>query len=217
MSEQVLGLGIGPSARAALALLLGRYHCAAALGRPAQNLATGWSFLGEMTGLDAAGLRSLLEAGLVEHWEGVPGPWTRQHQLRPAGFRAGPRSSFTLSPSGVALAWGLFCPVASACGQPASPDEGRPCWRASDRTLSFREEVVLAFCRSAPNQECVLDALEELSWPPRLDDPLPHKAAKGRRKRLGDTLRSLSAAQGAIHFRVSADGRGVLWSANGGG
>jgi hypothetical protein len=215
MAEKVPGQRLGPSARAALGLLLGRYYCATSLGRPAQNLAIGWPFLSEMTGLDTAGLHSLLETGLVEHWEGVPGPWRRRRQLPAAGFRAGPRSSFTLSPTGVALAWDLFRPGATAAREGPCPNGEMPCWRASNRQLWFRGQVVLEFGRSAPNQECVLDALEELGWPPQIDDPLPHKKGKRARKRLGDTLRSLSAAQRAIHFRVSADGRAVLWAAKG--
>jgi hypothetical protein len=68
-----------------------------------------------------------------------------------------------------------------------------------------------------PNQERVLGALEELGWPPRIDNPLPLKKGKRQRKRLCDTLRHLSAAQRAIRFRISADGRAVLWAPDGGG
>jgi hypothetical protein len=218
MAAKDLTTELSARARAVLVQLFCRHHCAVLLGRAPQERAADWQSLRAEVGAGDADLGALLAAGLIERHEGAP-PGPRGGRAGPPphpDFLEGGRPAFALTSAGAALAKAMFC-AAPAAARAGGPGGERPCWRAADRELRFRGEVVLRFGRSAPNQERVLGALEELGWPPQIDNPLPLKKGKRQRKRLCDTLRHLSAAQRAIHFRVSVDGRAVLWAADGGG
>jgi hypothetical protein len=206
MSAMNLKLEQDPCAKAVLALLLGFRNCATLRAGSPQEAAVGWPLVQQAAGADAACLRSLLAAGLIEPVGGAEG-----------AVAPGPQSRFVLTEAGCRLAWqAAAAPVGprlatQTCRRPLAPGE-KPRWDRVGRELWFAGEVVLRFRRGASNQERLLEAFEEQGWPPHIDDPLPHTKGKGRRKRLCDTLRHLSAAQRAIRFRVNADGRAVLWA-----
>jgi hypothetical protein len=193
-----------------MALLLGYRNCATLRTHSSHEGAVAWSLVQEAAGADAACLRSLLAAGLVESVGGAV-----------AATEPPPQSRFVLTEAGCRLARQVAAPAGlrpatQTCRRPPAPEE-KPRWDRVGRELWFAGEVVLRFRRGARNQEQLLEAFEEQGWPPHIDDPLPPKKGKGRRKRLCDTLRHLSAAQRAIRFRVSADGRSALWAPCGDG
>jgi hypothetical protein len=89
----------------------------------------------------------------------------------------------------------------------------KPEWEPALGELRYRGQVVKQFHRSAPNQECILNAFQELGWPERVDDPLPKERGAGGLERLRETVKSLNRGQHVLHFRVEPDGRGVRWIA----
>jgi hypothetical protein len=209
MSATKLNLEEDPRAQAVLALLLVRRYCATVRGRSPQEVAVGWPLLQEVTGADAACLGSLLTAGLVEAVDGAP----------PAQE---PQSRFVITEAGCRLAYRVVAaPIGPrlairTCHRPPAAGE-RPCWDRAARELRFAGEVVLRFRRGARNQERLLDAFEELGWPPEIDDPLPHHRRVKPGERLRDTVKHLNAHLdgGLLHFRVNAEGSAVFWSAYG--
>jgi hypothetical protein len=211
MSARDLKLDQDPCAQAVLALLLGHQNCAALRGRTPQDGAVGWPLIQEAAGVDAACLRSLLSAGLIEAVNGAG-----------AARNPGPQSRFTLTAAGCRLAWRVAAgPVgprlaAQTCRSAPAPGE-KPRWDRAARELWFAGEVVRRFRHSARNQERVLEAFEEQGWPPRIDDPLPREGVDPM-ERLRDTVRYLTAGLGAapLQFRTDAEGRAVLWLARGG-
>src|SRR5262249_56888891 len=81
------------------------------------------------------------------------------------------------------------------------------------RSLMFRGQLVKQFKVPAANQEIVLVAFEEESWPARIDDPLPLVPALEPKRRLHDTINSLNPHQRAPLLRFFGDGSGeaVCW------
>jgi hypothetical protein len=61
-----------------------------------------------------------------------------------------------------------------AAGQVLAAHE-EPEWEPTLCELRYRGRVVKQFHRAAPNQECILNAFQELGWPERVDDPLPQE------------------------------------------
>jgi hypothetical protein len=211
MSAKNLKLDQDPCAQAVLALLLGHRTCAALRGRGPLEGAVGWPLLQEEAGVDAARLRSLLAAGLIQ-------------DANEAGTAQGPQaqSRFVLTAAGCQLAYRVIAaPVgprlaAQTCRRPPAPGE-KPHWDRAGRALWFAGAVVLRFRRSAGNQERLLDAFEEQGWPPEIDDPLPRLRRVKPGERLRDTVKHLNAHLGGepLHFRVDTEGRAVFWSACG--
>jgi hypothetical protein len=212
MSAKNLKLDQDPCAQAVLALLLGYRNCATLRGRGPQEGAVAWPVVQAAAGADAACLRSLLGAGLIEALNGTavapePGP-----QLRLVLTAAGCHQAWqvTAAPAGLRLA-------AKTCRRPPVAGE-KPHWDRAGRELWFCGEVVLRFRRGACNQERLLDTFQEQGWPHRIDDPLPAAAGYDPVERLRDTVRHLAARLGdaALHFRPDPEGRAVYWSAHGG-
>jgi hypothetical protein len=163
-------------------------------------------------GADAACLRSLLSAGLVEAANGAAAAQELQTQSR-----------FVLTEAGCRLAWQVAAaPVGprlagQTCRRPPAPGE-KPRWDRAARELWFAGAVVLRFRRGARNQERLLEAFQEQGWPPEIDDPLPRHRRVKPADRLRDTVKHLNSHPGRepLHFRVDAEGRAVFWSACGG-
>ena len=63
------------------------------------------------------------------------------------------------------------------------------------------------------NQEAILAAFEEESWPPRIDDPLSPVGNQDPKRRLHDTINSLNRHQklSVIRFLGDGSGQGVRW------
>ncbi len=69
------------------------------------------------------------------------------------------------------------------------------------------------FRQRAENQVLILAALEELSWPRRIDDPLPRRAGVDPKQRLREVVRALNRRQrnALITFAADGTGTGVVW------
>jgi len=93
----------------------------------------------------------------------------------------------------------------------------KPIWDRERRELRLGDIVVKRFKWPAENQELVLNAFEDLGWPPRIDDPLlPHPSICPKR-RLHDTLKCLNRKQvnELVKFRGDGTGLGVTLSTEG--
>src|SRR5205814_465539 len=66
----------------------------------------------------------------------------------------------------------------------ASVGIARPIWDRDRQQLRLGKVIVKQFKVPAPNQEAVLAAFEEESWPPRIDDPLPPQPEQDPKRRL---------------------------------
>ena len=75
--------------------------------------------------------------------------------------------------------------------------------------------IVKQFKVPAPNQEVILAAFEEESWPVRIDDPLPVHPCIAAKRRLHETITSLNRNQRlrVINFSGDGSGQGVRWEA----
>lgn len=93
--------------------------------------------------------------------------------------------------------------------------ETSPVWDAQRRVLFFTGKIVKQYRRRALNQELVLAAFEEESWPLRIYDPLTPQSCQDLKRRLNDTIKCLNRGQQTplLHFRGDGTGEGVLWEA----
>jgi hypothetical protein len=85
-------------------------------------------------------------------------------------------------------------------------DEAHPTWDAIARRLMFRGLICKQYRKPARDQEKVLAAFEEESWPPAVLDPL-------ERGKLGTTVDSLNDRLQHIRFRRNGSGTSIYWSA----
>lgn len=88
----------------------------------------------------------------------------------------------------------------------------KPVWDRERRELRLGKIVVKRFKWPAQNQELVLDAFEDLGWPPRISDPLAAHPSICPKRRLHDTLKCLNRKQvnELVKFRGDGTGLGVL-------
>lgn len=89
----------------------------------------------------------------------------------------------------------------------------KPSWNRCRHELSLGQEIVKRFRWPAANQEKLLTAFEEESWPPKIFDPLPPSHRLDPKRRLSDTIKCLNRNQSKmlIRFRGDGTGEGVLW------
>jgi hypothetical protein len=109
---------------------------------------------------------------------------------------------------------GIAKPEVGICNLIASEEFlGRPRWDHQRRQLCMGAQLVKEFKLPSPNQETVLMAFEEESWPARIDDPLPPVAHLDPRRRLHDTIKALNRKQKRylIRFRGDGSGEGIRW------
>jgi len=94
-----------------------------------------------------------------------------------------------------------------------TPYSNLPHWDRRLRELLFDGCVVKRYRLPASNQEAVLSAFEEESWPPSIDDPLPFLREQRSKRRLHETIRHLNAnhQNRLIRFRGNGTGEAVLW------
>jgi hypothetical protein len=200
-----------PSVRAAFACLLGEFECARCLGRSVWDFPVALPHL-QATGLSDALLRALIDAGCVEHRIELTHPGGKRRRfLQSGGLRWHKRSCFALTPAGADLARQALPEARQRSAHELATET--PYWDAAVRDLWHRRRLVKHFRRAAPNQEYLLDALQELGWVARIDDPLPRRADVDPQDRLRDTVKSLNRSQDplVIHFEVEVTGRGVRW------
>lgn len=206
-----------------MALLLQAYVYALELGQDAWDLAVELSVL-RTAKLTNSDLRWLVAKGYVEHAVEIT---ARDSPTRE--FRRTPLLTFNettcvvLTRTGVAAAhtaFGVDSTMATFTPQIAlsstlMPDEllCRPRWDHQRRQLRVGADIIKEFKLPSPNQETVLMAFEEESWPPRIDDPLPPLPHLDPRRRLHDTIKALNRRQrnSLMRFMGDGSGEGVRW------
>lgn len=82
-------------------------------------------------------------------------------------------------------------------------------WKRDTGELRLNGHLVrrVEYPSRASNLVTVLDSFEELGWPDRIDDPLPHGSDK---QRLRETVRSLNQGLSEIRFRADGTGTGIV-------
>jgi hypothetical protein len=104
-------------------------------------------------------------------------------------------------------------PANSAQQIPGAAGLSLPEWNCERRELRLRGFLIKQFRGPAANQEWIIKALHEETWPTRIDDPLPPISDKDSRRRLNDAIKNLNRHQAheLIVFRGDGTGCGVLW------
>jgi hypothetical protein len=193
-------------------------------------------------GLTASDLRLLVWRGYIDHAMEISRPADTLRRFRPWDNLCFPqRTCFVLTATGAALAASLegplplLLPVASilphspvgeameelACGKAAGQwADGKaveksagPSWDGDRKVLRFDGQLVKQFKVPSPNQEAILAAFEEESWPAAIDDPLPPQPGMEEKCRLRATIQSLNAhhAKCLLRFRGDGSGQRVVW------
>jgi hypothetical protein len=182
-----------------------------------------WQFAVELRCLEAVGLtptdlRQLIVDGLVLHAEELASSGQERVYRELGALELPPRVCFVLTDAGAALAATIGgdpdpTPVLAEHGDVAAQAQLKPVWDSQRRRLLYGGRVVKQFRVPAPNQVWILEALQELGWPPRIDDPLPRNPEIDPRQRLLDTLRALNSNQlyPVLRFRGDGTGTGILW------
>ncbi len=198
-----------------LAMLLRAYRYAKSLKRDV------WDFAVEIDRLRKLGLgecdfrllailKYTLHAQEITHFE------ADGREFRPVGNLSFPaRTCFVLTDLGLARA-ALESSELHESSAPIPNSEAPvivPVWDPEARKLMLEGQLVKHFKWPAVNQERILSAFEEESWPPRIDDPLPPQAKIEPKRRLHDTIKNLNKnqRQRLVHFRGDGTGEGVIW------
>jgi len=213
-------LSMPPHQREALRLLR---KASDAASKQARDI---WQFAVEIERLYAVGLgntdlRQLLCLGYLEHARERTTARAAQRIFQPLGTLVLPeRTCFVLTTHGRELASALDADTNEVIAVPAERPtthcwlKGVPRWDSERRQLWWQDRLIKEFRRPAGNQETVLSALEEESWPARMDDPLPPKRHIDPKVRLHDTIKSLNRhhIHSLIFFRGDGSGKGVIWT-----
>jgi hypothetical protein len=193
-----------------------------------------WEFAVEIEQLVAQGmttsdLRWLIKRGVVEHSCETTSSHDQDRKFKAAeGNLAFSRTTcFVLTDAGLAMlgrapakdrtcALADFVPVSAdrnGRSQNGTQEAALPNWDPHSRTFRVGEHLVKRFRVPSPNQEAVLDAFQEESWPTSIDDPLPPVPYHHPKRRLRDTIKCLNLNQAArlIRFRGDGTGERVLW------
>jgi hypothetical protein len=188
-----------------------------------------WDFALDLAGLRAAGvsdseLRWAVVVGYVDHRMETTRAGEIGRSFRAAAnLQLTSKSCFVLTPEGenfarqfhVVPSMQLFPASGPAVnGRPTCLRAGTvPHWEAARRRLRIGDVIVKEFKVPAANQELILAAFQELSWPTTIDDPLPPREGLDRKRRLHDTINSLNRNQRLplLKFRGKGDGQGVVW------
>lgn len=89
----------------------------------------------------------------------------------------------------------------------------KPHYNADLRELWYAGHLIKRYRTPAKNQELILLAFEEESWPQRIDDPLPPTEGIDPKLRLRDTITALNRHQDQSRLRFHGDGAGfgIKW------
>src|SRR4051794_1008363 len=93
-----------------------------------------------------------------------------------------------------------------------------PFWDRARRRLWLGDRLVKWFRQPAENQQRILDAFQELGWPPGIEDPLPGEHGIEPRQRLRQAIKSLNGCQEGglvLRFRGDGTGEGLTWEVEG--
>lgn len=193
----------------ALAHLFEAHRTAAEFGRSAFNYACQLPNLLKV-GFVETTLRALVDESLVEHHLELTRTNHKQRTFRLAPNLCFTASScFLLSPTGISLIERLV-EINHLC---LDLNTAIPCWSASRRILSLGRTIVKRYRVPAENQELILSAFEEESWPFHLDDPLPPRPGIESKRRLHDAIKGLNRHRRSNLLRFEGDGTGcgVCW------
>jgi len=189
-----------------------------------------WDFAIGVQQLRAAGfsdgdLRWLCCKGYAEHAFDTSRPGGQQRTFEHAATLAfDGRSSFVLTTSGIQLVRqleverdslqlpsGKIPDKVARCDPDATP--GTPHWDVLLRDLWVGQALVKHFSVPAPNQERILAAFQEESWPTRIDDPLPPVRGITPKRRLHSTIQCLNRNQKThlLQFHGDGCGCGIRW------
>ncbi len=188
---------------------------------------TPWAFAVEIRPLLQAGMtrtdfRWLIHKGYALHALEIDSNDRTQREFRSEGIATfGKRSCFCLTESGANFVTSLFQ------GQSGSPTSDSPScaqetlkgtelqieWDGERHQFFVNGQLVKEYKVPSPNQETILSAFQEDSWPIRIDDPLPPTGQVDGKRRLHDTIKSLNRnqKQPLIRFIGDGTGTGVRW------
>jgi hypothetical protein len=200
-----------------------------------------WDFAVELDelrriGVTVAELRWLLIRGFVRQaWELTPEKNGRRRFDDAAPLTVRANSCFVMTDAGLIVARSLaerettsqrdsrkLSSAAESDARPTATVPARPTgaviapWPFYDvirNEFFIGQQIVKRFRSPAPNQQGVLTAFQALSWPDRIEDPLPATDEVCPRRRLSETIRALNRhqLQFVIRFCGDGSGRGVLW------
>jgi hypothetical protein len=196
-----------------------------------------WEFSVEWLELRRLGLtcnevRWLIRQGLVEHACEITATEDEFRKFVPcSNLTLSKRTCLVLTEEGCRLsqqfakaqgaegtATGINPPPSSLASSLPLNDHGAaelimPQWDRDRRQLRIAAKIIKEFKVPAPNQEMVLGAFEEEHWPPKIDDPLPHRPGIVPQRRLHDTINSLNRRQRhrLLHFSADGLGSGIRW------
>jgi hypothetical protein len=220
--DPVAASTLPPLLRSALCVLLQAWDYAVDCQRNAGDFAVEIQSL-RQHGLTQTDLRWLVCKGLVTHGtEDTTSPEIERSFHPVASLAFTDKTCFILTTTGVSIARQI-APAASEPGRlPAEESRQNvletnrpvvPQWDSGRRELRWASQLVKRYRLPAPNQEAILAAFEEEGWPPRIDDPLPHKPDQDPKQRLHDTIKSLNRHQ--VHrllvFKGDGTCEGVQW------
>ena len=217
-----------------MSVLLEANHYALQTGSSSWDFAVGLAQLHAM-GLSDNDFRWLIRKGLVKHQQEVTIESTPGRTFQPTSELTFTDSScFLLTDMGISVAnktsrahvvvpsrfkkaksdlhlYGGTLPRRE--NEQIQPEDLVPTWKQERRELQVNGVMVKRFKWLAANQETVLVAFEEESWPYRIDDPLPPRAEQNAKRRLSDTIKCLNRNQinPLIQFRGDGTGEGVTW------
>jgi hypothetical protein len=157
-------------------------------------------------------LRWLQRKGFVRHLvEELPPLPTGRLFDAAEGLSFSDRSCFVLTKSGMELVQEMA--LAPDLTQVGVEGPKSPRWDVSRRELLWGGTLVKKFRVPAPNQELILDVLEEEGWPCRIDDPLRLVNGVEPKRRLHDTIVALNRhhIQPIVRFSGDGTGQGLLW------
>lgn len=194
-----------------------------------------WEFALDLAELKAIGLTSsdlrwLVLKGYAQHARETTLPGDAQRSFRPSkSFTLSKHTCFVITDAGIEAAqqWVAAGDVSRRQAAPAvsksseaarTPETSRsrisPHWDSDLQELRVNGLIVKRFKVPAPNQEMILAAFEEESWPARIDDPLPPHPDQDPKRRLHDTIVSLNRNHKSrmIRFMGDGSGQGIRWS-----
>jgi hypothetical protein len=217
---------VAPRIKAALSALLEAFEYMQDLQRSTWDFAVEISTLRRLC-LSNSDLRWLIGKGLIEHAVEVTLVGDSERSFRrPIQLVFCKKTCFVLTPEGVRSArelCGRDIPVSGVKARTVdpglwptaagAPEPLIPKWDRDRQELTIALIVVKRFKVPAANQEAVLAAFEEESWPPRIDDPLSPRTDQPPKRRLQETIKSLNRNQKRplIRFLGDGSGEGVRW------
>lgn len=164
-------------------------------------------------------LRWMIRKGWIQHGGGS-GIGRQSHpHARPDDSSIRPDSCFILGQNGIDALTHVLAGHEHVAADPPSgvPATVKPRWDAERHELTFVGQIVKQFRWPAANQETILMAFEEESWPSRIDDPLPQVSDVDPKRRLSDSIKCLNRNQRVdlVRFRGDGTGQGIFWDARG--